>query len=213
MEFKDNLKSLREKRKLTQDYVAEKIGISRQSVSKWENGDSEPNLATIKKLCEILSCNISELVSENKEEKPESSFFLDVGVYALIASIGALFIVSGVVFMSIFLTNVIQSVIIQNSGNSGIAGIGAFFYSKDIVDMTIKYASLQGVTITAESDTYIPWQNSLLTKYTLHGDLYVYNMVPYDKMIIHWVYLVLSISFFSIGVPSTIISYRKVKDK
>ena len=52
----ETLKELRTERNMTQEFVAESLGISRQAVSKWENGSSEPsttNLIAIGKLYEI----------------------------------------------------------------------------------------------------------------------------------------------------------------
>lgn len=40
MKFGENLYNLRKKQKISQEKLAEKIGVSRQSVSKWENGVS-----------------------------------------------------------------------------------------------------------------------------------------------------------------------------
>ncbi len=50
------LKELRTERNMTQEFVAESVGVTRQAVSKWENGTSEPsttNLIAIAKLYEI----------------------------------------------------------------------------------------------------------------------------------------------------------------
>ena len=51
----ETLKELRTGRNMTQEFVAESLGVSRQAVSKWENGSSEPstsNLIAIAKLYE-----------------------------------------------------------------------------------------------------------------------------------------------------------------
>ncbi|MBQ3501128.1 MAG: helix-turn-helix transcriptional regulator [Oscillospiraceae bacterium] len=51
----ETLKELRTERNMTQEFVAESLGVSRQAVSKWENGTSEPsttNLIAIAKLYE-----------------------------------------------------------------------------------------------------------------------------------------------------------------
>ena len=51
----ETLKELRAERNMTQEFVAESLGVSRQAVSKWENGSSEPstsNLIAIAKLYE-----------------------------------------------------------------------------------------------------------------------------------------------------------------
>ena len=49
MKFNERLKFFREKKGFTQDEIASKLNISRQSVSKWENGINEPDFETLKK--------------------------------------------------------------------------------------------------------------------------------------------------------------------
>ena len=44
MKFGDNLKKLRKTKKLSQEDLAEKLNVSRQSVSKWETGDAYPEM-------------------------------------------------------------------------------------------------------------------------------------------------------------------------
>ena len=67
MKFNEKLKALREKRGYTQEEVAIKLNISRQSVSKWENGINEPDIENIKKICSILDCSLNELLDDNHE--------------------------------------------------------------------------------------------------------------------------------------------------
>ena len=67
MKFNERLKYFREKKGYTQDEIATKLSISRQSVSKWENGINEPDFETLKKLCIILDCSITELIDSNHE--------------------------------------------------------------------------------------------------------------------------------------------------
>lgn len=43
MEIKDILKNLREKNNLTQEQMAERMMVTRQAVSRWETGDTQPN--------------------------------------------------------------------------------------------------------------------------------------------------------------------------
>lgn len=64
MKFGDNLKNLRKKKKISQESLAEKVGVSRQSVSKWECSESYPNMDNIFKLCDIFHCKINDLVHE-----------------------------------------------------------------------------------------------------------------------------------------------------
>lgn len=65
MKFGENLYNLRKKAKMSQENLAEKVGVSRQSVSKWENGESYPGMDNIMKLCDIFHCKINNLVHED----------------------------------------------------------------------------------------------------------------------------------------------------
>ncbi len=67
MKFSENLKRIRKKNKISQEELAEKLGVSRQSVSKWETGENYPSMHNIMILCDLLNCKMDELVCE--EEK------------------------------------------------------------------------------------------------------------------------------------------------
>lgn len=81
-----------------------------------------------------------------------------------------------------------------SDAQKGVAGIGQTFAKADIVDATIKFAAAQGVTITADSDTFIQWQNSLLNQYALHGGTYVCK----QSAIIDWGTLINAVIAFII---------------
>ena len=62
MKFGDNLKAIRKQNKMSQEQLAEKVNVSRQSVSKWENGEAYPEMHNILQLCKIFNCKINDLV-------------------------------------------------------------------------------------------------------------------------------------------------------
>ena len=62
MKFGDNLKAIRKHHKMSQEQLAEKVNVSRQSVSKWENGEAYPEMNNILQLCKIFNCKINDLV-------------------------------------------------------------------------------------------------------------------------------------------------------
>ena len=64
MKFNDNLYILRKTKGISQEQLAELIDVSRQSVSKWELGESYPTVENIFKLCSILKCKMNELINE-----------------------------------------------------------------------------------------------------------------------------------------------------
>ena len=65
MKFGDNLRNLRKSKKLSQEDLAEKVMVSRQSVSKWETGEAYPEMNNILELCKIFHCSIGDLVNDN----------------------------------------------------------------------------------------------------------------------------------------------------
>ncbi len=60
------LKHHREECKMTQEFVAEAIGVSRQAVSKWENGSSDPSTSNIIALAKLYKISANELLNEVK---------------------------------------------------------------------------------------------------------------------------------------------------
>lgn len=68
MKFGDNLRNLRKSKRLSQEDLSEKVGVSRQSVSKWESGIAYPEMTNILILCKIFGCKINDLLSERIED-------------------------------------------------------------------------------------------------------------------------------------------------
>ena len=62
--FGTNLKTLREKKNLSQEDLARKLQISRQSISKWEQGISYPSILYLIPLAKILDCTLEELLKD-----------------------------------------------------------------------------------------------------------------------------------------------------
>ena len=62
MKFGENLKKIRKEKNMSQEELAEKVNVSRQSVSKWETGESYPEMNNILELCKIFNCNINDLI-------------------------------------------------------------------------------------------------------------------------------------------------------
>lgn len=60
----EKIYSLRRKSGLSQEQLAEKIGVSRQAISKWEGGLSTPELEKLKALSEFFHVSIDELTSD-----------------------------------------------------------------------------------------------------------------------------------------------------
>lgn len=63
-----NLRYLRNSLGLSQEEVAEKIGVSRQSVAKWENGDSLPDILKCEALADLYNVSLNDLVRYDPTE-------------------------------------------------------------------------------------------------------------------------------------------------
>ena len=56
------LKTYRTNNKMTQEFVAESLGVSRQAVSKWENGTSDPSTSNLLALAKLYGVSAEELL-------------------------------------------------------------------------------------------------------------------------------------------------------
>ncbi len=66
--FKDNLISLRKIKNLSQDELAEKINVSRQTVSKYETGESFPDIEKAAAIAELFDVSLDELVNYDSKK-------------------------------------------------------------------------------------------------------------------------------------------------
>lgn len=67
METKDVLLELRKKHQLTQDALAEKLFVTRQAVSRWESGETTPNIETLKALSRVFDVSINTLLGSPRK--------------------------------------------------------------------------------------------------------------------------------------------------
>lgn len=110
MTLGEHIKKRREELKLSQEYVAEQLGVSRQAVSKWETGQSEPTASNLIKLADIFEISLSELVGpesgrgqpapENRPEREKPNPILRANLIriAIIAQVAFLFNCTSVVY-------------------------------------------------------------------------------------------------------------------
>ncbi|MEY8462833.1 helix-turn-helix domain-containing protein [Streptococcus merionis] len=66
--FAHQLKKFRTAKNLSQEDLAEQLYISRQSISKWENGDATPDMENLTKLAQIFQVSLDELVLGQRPE-------------------------------------------------------------------------------------------------------------------------------------------------
>ena len=75
-----NLKRLRKIHQYTQENIAEKINVSRQSIAKWESGESNPDIESLIKLSNLYNVSLDNLVNHSEDESgisipPKGKYF------------------------------------------------------------------------------------------------------------------------------------------
>lgn len=113
MKIGEKIYSLRKKHNLSQEELANELNVSRQTVSKWEVGESCPDFDKIVPLCELFGISTEELlrdkkIEEKKEEKQEKK--VDI-VKAVLICIAIFFY-----FLAVISTIVLEEVVHLNDG-------------------------------------------------------------------------------------------------
>lgn len=101
-----NIKKLRTENGLTQDSLAEKINVTRQTVSSWENGRTQPDIEMLELLSQAFSVGIEELIYGEKNKvglEPTKSDSRKI-IKIILASLGSLFTFIGliIIFFSVW---------------------------------------------------------------------------------------------------------------
>ena len=71
--FRENLRSLRKKKGLSQEELAVRLNIVRQTVSKWEKGSSVPDADLLIKLADVLEVSVAELLGGNISDSEDTN--------------------------------------------------------------------------------------------------------------------------------------------
>lgn len=74
----------RKEKNLTQVQLAEKLGVSNKTISKWENGNCMPDYSIVESLCKELDITIAELMDGENTEKDTVRVYDDVQIIDLI---------------------------------------------------------------------------------------------------------------------------------
>ena len=64
MNFNEKLQKLRKEQKLSQEELADRLDVTRQSVSKWESGQTYPEMDKLLAICKIFNCTLEELTND-----------------------------------------------------------------------------------------------------------------------------------------------------
>jgi len=84
MKFSEKLQRLRKENKMSQEQLADQLEVSRQAVSKWESGQTYPEMDKLLSICKLFKCSLDDLTNDevkeikgNEKEKVTMSKFLD----------------------------------------------------------------------------------------------------------------------------------------
>ena len=80
------IKDIRKKNNLTQKDLADKLGVTYQAVSKWENGKNIPDIETLKQISKIFNVDINDIIGTNANTKKNTKIII-IAVVALILAV------------------------------------------------------------------------------------------------------------------------------
>lgn len=96
-----NLKKIRTEKKLTQDALAEKLHVTRQAISNWENDKTKPDIEALEMLAEVLEVDIEELIYGEKREAiiSQDKTKQKNRIKVTLAVVGSIFVASGLAIL------------------------------------------------------------------------------------------------------------------
>ena len=96
-----NLKKIRTTKKITQDALAEKLHVTRQAISNWENDKTKPDIESLEMLAQVLEVDIEELIYGEKKEVVVSQDKTKQKnrIKITLAVVGSIFVASGLAIL------------------------------------------------------------------------------------------------------------------
>ena len=99
-----NIKRLRMLQNMSQEELSQKLFVSRQAVSSWENGRTQPDLDMIQKIAELFEVEVEELLyGEKRNTKLEESVRTSKTLFMVFSILGSLFVGAGVIILMVAL--------------------------------------------------------------------------------------------------------------
>ena len=101
MTFGENLQFLRKRQGMTQEDLAEKMDVSRQSVSKWESNAAYPEMDAILRLCDLFSCDMDTLLRGDVSRRfgeDAAAYDQHMNRFAAAIAAGVALVLLGVIF-------------------------------------------------------------------------------------------------------------------
>ena len=149
--FANTIYSIRRDRNLTQKDLADLIGVSDRTISKWENGTTVPDLCQIRNICKKLEISPSLLIKSEKKFKDNMSFIkmkLGKALNYLIHNIFLIGFIIAFILLLIYFINNFNSVKIYDlkyDGDNIYLNHGYFFQTKTVNILTLENIALKKI--------------------------------------------------------------------
>ena len=107
MEIGNKIMELRKKNNFSQEDLAEKVGVTRQTISKWELGETAPDLKQAKVLSQVFKVSLDELVDNDIKniiiEKTTNTEKLAGMIINILKALGTFFLIYLIIMIIIFI--------------------------------------------------------------------------------------------------------------
>ena len=123
-----NLQKLRKQRNLTQEALAEKVGVARQTIAKWETEESAPDLEMSGRLASVLEVSLDDLVNAPEDELDSRPGMRGKHMFGVVTVGDKGQIVIPVRARRVFNINPGDQLMVLGDENSGIALVNAGFF-------------------------------------------------------------------------------------
>ncbi len=142
MNFGDNLQFYRKKNNITQEQLAEKLSVSRQSISKWESNTTYPEMDKLLQICDLFACTLDTLLRGDAEsacnedtvdyDRHTNGFSraITVGLFLMLLGVVALLTMIGFGLNDTFGVLVLLALIIAGLMTMITAGLGHDSFTK-----------------------------------------------------------------------------------
>lgn len=108
-----NLQFLRKKENMTQEQLAEVLGVSRQSISKWESDASYPETDKIMQMCDMFHCNMDTLMRGDLEEtvvEDTAKYDMNMNRFSIMVAIGV-----GLIIMATGIASLLEGFLVTEA--------------------------------------------------------------------------------------------------
>ena len=140
MDLGKNLYNLRKNKNLSQEEVAEKLNVTRQTISKWETNESKPDFDKILPICELFNITTEELlIGINTEKKELNETINNKNTDSEIIKKRAIFISIGTFLYFLSLVLIICT---EEINISPIIGVSGFFFICGVAKSLIVYQAI-----------------------------------------------------------------------